>query len=99
MRPVLADDFFAMDDAGAIDESLQSAETIDRRGDRRLPARLVGDVGADEARAAGELLRERLALRFLEVRDDGVAAAGDDHSRRGRAQPRRAAGNDERAAR
>ena len=63
-----------------------------------LRARLVGDVGADEARLRAELLRERLPFRLLEVGDDDVAAAGDDHARGRRAQSRRAAGDDERAA-
>ena len=36
VRPFLADDLLAVDDARAIDEPLQSAEAVDRGGHRRL---------------------------------------------------------------
>ncbi len=93
MRPVLAEDPFAVDDAGAVDETIQRAERALRRVDRGLAARLVGDVGADEAGRRAELAGERLAVLLVHVRQHRLAAAGDDHARGRGAEPRRAAGN------
>ena len=98
MRSFAADDLLAVDDARAIDESLQSPVTVERGGHRRLAARLVGDIGAQEPGAGAELLRQRPPFRFLEVGDDGVATPGHHHADRGGAQPRGTPGHDECAA-
>ena len=50
-----------------------------------------------EPRRGTELRGQRPPFDFLEVGDDDAPAAGDDHARGRRAQPRRAAGDDEAA--
>src|SRR5262245_12680143 len=99
MRSLLAHDFFAIDDAGAIDEALQAAESIDRRLNRRPPAGLVGNVRAHEAHGLAELSRQRIAFGILQIRDDGTAAAGDNALDRRRAKARRPTRHEKRAAR
>ena len=46
MRRFLADDPLAVDDAGAVDEPVQSSVALDSGGNRTLSARLVGDDDA-----------------------------------------------------
>ena len=98
MRAPLADNLLAMDDPGAVDEPVESSIALDRGGHRGFPARLVDNVGAHEADAAAKLRCERFSFGFVQVRDDDMAAAFDDHPRGRGAQPRSAAGDDESAA-
>jgi len=48
-------------------------------------------------RLVAELVGQRIAFDVLQIRDDDVTAAFDQHARRGCAEARRAAGDDERA--
>ncbi len=97
VRPFLADDFFPVHDAGAIDESLQAAEAVDRGGDRRLAARLIGHVGLHEAHGAAKFRCQRGAHLRVDIGQHDVATTGDDHSGRRGAQAGRSARDDERA--
>ncbi len=94
MRGFLAEHAFTVDDAGAIDQTVHRAERGERRRDRGLGTRLVGDIGADESRGAAELGRQRLALGFLQIGKHGLAAVADHHARRAGSQARRAPGDE-----
>ena len=60
--------------------AVQSAELLERRVHRGLAMVLAGDVALDiNARLLAELAGQCLALRLVDVGDDGVAAGGDDH--------------------
>src|SRR5580765_1349060 len=97
MRPILADGFLAHRDAGAIHQTLQSAELLERGVYHGLAVILARDIAFDKTRALAELRRQRFARRARYVGDDCIAAGANDHFHGGAAQSRGSAGDDERA--
>jgi hypothetical protein len=75
------------EDAGAVDRRIQAAEKFLRRGHVGGHAGLVGDVGAEVARAAfPQLGHGRRALVVVDVEQRDLGAVGDQV--RGNRQPR-----------
>ena len=95
MRTFLADGFFADGDARAIDQRLQAAEFLQRGGYGRLAVVFAGHVALDITRLLAKLGGQCLALRLVDVCDDGVAARGDHHFDGGCTESGTAAGDDE----
>jgi hypothetical protein len=92
MRAVLADGLDGRRHAGAVDQAAQRAHGHGC-GDDRLAVGFRGDVALDEL--AAEFGGQRGARFSLHVGQHDLAAGFGDHARGGRAQARRAAGDDE----
>src|SRR5262249_36009532 len=75
----------------------QRAETVGRF-DGLADAVLVGHVGADESRAAAELVRQRLALVLREIGDDDAESFGMQSAHRRLTETARTAADDGRRA-
>jgi hypothetical protein len=95
LRTILADSFFSHRNAGAVHQSVQAAELLERGVHRGLAVILAGDIAFDETRVLAEFRGQRFALRPGYVGDDRVAAGGNDHFHGGAAQTRGSAGDDE----
>ena len=95
------------DRRGVVDEDVDAAEALDRRGDRRVDLRFVADVGGDRERlAAGRFdiggrrvdRARQLRMRLGGLRgDDDVGAVGGGAHRDRVADASRGSGDEERA--
>ncbi len=96
MRPFFAHSPLGQRDAGAIDQTVQSAEFLDGRLDARsADARLVTSVSTKRTLGPNSAASASPGP-FLHVGNHRPAAAGDKPPHAGRSQSRSAAGNQER---
>ena len=94
MRSFAADDLFGRRDPGAVDEAVQMAKGLEREIDRGLRVTFACNIGECESGDSAKLGSEFFARRAIEVGDHDRTALGNEKPRRGRAQPRCAAGNE-----
>ena len=94
MRTFAADDFFGGCNAGAVDEPVQMAEGAEREIDGGLGVAFAGDISEREAGGRAQLGGESFAGCAIDVGDDDGGAFSDEQPRRGRAEPRCAAGDE-----
>ena len=80
------------EDRRVVDEDVDAAELVERRGGERIAARFVGDVGAHEM--AVHLARHRLALVGVELGDHDPGALLGEALRVGAAEALAGAGDD-----
>ena len=67
---------------GVVDQHVQAAELVDRRGDQRLDVGLDADVGRGEPGPRPEFGGERLAHVLAPPPDDDTGALGEERRRR-----------------
>ena len=96
MRPFPAYGLLTDADTGAVDETLQATEFLQRQRYHRHAVGFRSHIGLDESRPA-QFLRQGAAQVGVDVGDDDIAAGRGDDACRGRAETRRATGDDKRA--
>jgi hypothetical protein len=98
MRPFSADDPAGRRHAGAINQTMQMAEFVQRALNSGLAVRLAGDVGFDESCIRTQFGCDGFAGRDIDVRKDDIAAIRDQLTNDGGTEPGTAAGDNENMA-